>query len=98
MSNKGAARFTAELEAQLLQLHGPMIAGDDLRAALGYPSMQAFRQALCRKTVPIPVFSIEHRRGKYALVADLAQWLAAQRARVMTSPSTPNIERGPPMA
>ena len=67
------------VEEQLLRLHGPMISGDALRSALGYPSMEAFRQALSRKTVPIPVFSIETRRGKFALVKDLAHWLAAQR-------------------
>lgn len=56
-----------------------MISGEALRTALGYPSMEAFRQALSRKTVPIPVFSIDARRGKFALVKDLARWLACQR-------------------
>ena len=71
--------LAAEIEEQLLRLHGPMISGDALRTALGYPSMEAFRQALSRKTVPIQVFSIEARRGKFALVRDLARWLANQR-------------------
>ncbi len=71
--------LAVEIEEQLLRLHGPMIGGDALRAALGYPSMEALRQALSRKTVPIPVFSIEARRGKFALVKDLARWLASQR-------------------
>ena len=68
-----------QIEEQLLRLHGPMITGDAPRVALGYPSMEAFRQALSRKTVPIPVFSIEARRGKFALVKDLANWLATRR-------------------
>ena len=72
----GIARALAE---QLTRLNGPLVTGDYLRIALGYPSMQAFRQALSRKTVPIPVFSIPQRRGKFALVNDLARWLAAQR-------------------
>lgn len=59
-----------------------MLSGDALRVALGYPSMEAFRQALSRKTVPVPVFSIKQRRGKFALVRDVAQWLAAQRSTV----------------
>jgi hypothetical protein len=29
--------------------------------------------------VPVPVFSIKNRRGKYALVKDVASWLAQQR-------------------
>lgn len=67
------------LEQDLLEKHGPMIANDALRAALGYPSMEAFRQALVRKTVPVPVFSVEKRRGKFALVKDVARWLAKVR-------------------
>lgn len=68
-----------ELEEQLLRLKGPLLTGEYLRTALGYPSMEAFRQALSRKTVPIPVFSIPQRRGKFALVRDLARWLSVQR-------------------
>lgn len=41
--------------------------------------MEALRQALVRKTVPIPIFTMPNRRGKYALVKDLAAWLAASR-------------------
>ena len=68
------------LERGLLDKYGPLMASDDLRGALGYPTMEAFRQALSRKTVPIPVFSLEKRRGKYALTKDVAAWLATQRA------------------
>lgn len=79
MTEKQTDELEKEIEEQLLRLHGPMITGDALRAALGYPTMEAFRQALSRKTVPIPVFSIALRRGKFALVQDLAHWLAVQR-------------------
>jgi hypothetical protein len=34
---------------------------------------------LTRKTVPVPIFSIKNRRGKYALVKDVVSWLAQQR-------------------
>ncbi|MBO3672047.1 hypothetical protein J5N52_08450 [Acinetobacter soli] len=67
------------IERDLLERHGPMISDEALRIALGYRSTDAFRQALTRKTVPIPIFSVENRRGKYALVKDLAFWLAKQR-------------------
>jgi len=69
------------LERDLTQLHGPMMTGDNLRIALGYPSNEAFRQALVRKTLPIPVFSIEKRRGKFALTKDVATWIAEQRKK-----------------
>lgn len=71
--------LAATLERELTERHGPMIANDALRIALGYRSMDAFRQALVRNTVPVPVFALENRRGKFALVKDVANWLAATR-------------------
>jgi hypothetical protein len=75
------------LERALVEKHGPLMANDDLRAALGYPTMEAFRQALSRKTVPIPVFSLEKRHGKFALAKDVAKWLAMQREAASKSDS-----------
>lgn len=69
------------LDRELTSRYGPMVSNDNLRLVLGYSSMEAFRQALSRKTIPIPVFEIENRRGKFALVKDVATWLAAQRER-----------------
>jgi hypothetical protein len=80
MKNPEKINALAEtLERELTGRYGPLISNDDLRIALGYVSMDAFRQALARKTMPIPVFSLPNRRGKYALVKDVAAWLAAQR-------------------
>lgn len=70
-----------QLEQDLLDKYGPMMSGDNLRIALGYPSKDAFRQALVRKTLPIAVFSIEKRRGKFALTKDVATWIAEQREK-----------------
>ena len=69
----------ATIEKELFDRYGPLIADDALRIALGYKTTDAFRQALTRKTVPIPVFTVPNRRGKYALVKDVAIWLANQR-------------------
>ncbi|XLZ68596.1 hypothetical protein ABT364_18880 [Massilia sp. SR12] len=69
------------LERDLTILHGPMMTGEPLRRALGYPSLAAFRQALARKTLPVPIFDIEKRRGKFALTKDVATWVAQQRTR-----------------
>lgn len=85
-----------ELERELMLRYGPLIANDDLRIVLGYPSMAAFRQALSRKKVPIPVLSLENRRGKYALAHDVAVWLAAQRQTALlkqNEDSVPATER-----
>ena len=84
------------LETELTQQHGPMMSGEHLRLALGYPSKDAFRQAYVRKTTPIPVFTIERRRGKFALTKDVATWLAEQRARAVSASSIPLEDGGTP--
>lgn len=84
--------LTKEIEDALLRIHGPMLSGDSLRTALGYPSMEAFRQALSRDSVPVPVFSIKQRRGKFALVRDVAQWLAKQRINAVVDSASSGEE------
>jgi len=67
------------LEVDMLNQYGFMLTGDSLRKALGFSSMDALRQAIARGKIPIPIFPLENRRGKYALVKDVAIWLAEQR-------------------
>lgn len=76
---KHTRSLVKELEEELTARYGPMVSNEDLRVALGYPSKEAFRQALSRKRAPVPVFSLPQRRGKFALTKDVAAWLAAQR-------------------
>jgi len=76
------------LENQLLHQYGPLLGGSELPKALGYPTMRAFQQAVVRGTVDVPVFSIEKRRGKFALVRDVAVWLAKQRSNAGLSQRT----------
>lgn len=78
-----------QLERELMSQYGPMVSNDALRMVLGYSSKAAFRQALSRKTVPVPVFSLANRRGKFALVRDVATWLAAQRERAVAESAAP---------
>ena len=68
-----------QLETELMKQYGPMLTGNALVASLGYPSRDAFRQACARGTVPVHVFPIERRRGRYALAKDVARWIAKQR-------------------
>ena len=67
------------LEIDMLNQYGFMLSGNSLRKALGFSSMDALRQAIARGKIPIPIFPLENRRGKYALVKDVANWLAEQR-------------------
>ncbi|QLJ07240.1 hypothetical protein [Pseudoalteromonas sp. JSTW] len=72
-------KLAEQLEKDLLQMYGsPLLSGDDLKKAMGYRSVDALRQAIARKTVPVNVFSLKNRRGKYALIKDIALWLAKQ--------------------
>ncbi|MDR7123091.1 hypothetical protein [Rheinheimera soli] len=67
------------LYEELQERYGPLMSGMVLVKALGYGSADAFRQAVSRQTVPVAVFPIAERRGKFALTRDVALWLAEQR-------------------
>lgn len=70
-----APRTLDEVEARLTLLFGGVVGGVRLTGLLGYPSQAAFRKALERGRVPVHVFTIAGRRGKFAHVADIAAWL-----------------------
>lgn len=72
-----SAQFAAELEGQ----YGPLLGGELLRQALGYPSPASLRQAYYRQRVPVPVFKIPRRRGLFALTREVAQWLCEVRVQ-----------------
>lgn len=61
----------------LLQLHGPVLSGEPLQRCLGYRSMDGFRQAILRGTVPVRVFELADRRGKHAMTLEVCRWLVA---------------------
>lgn len=77
-----ADALARELNEQLVSRFGPLLSSAVLVKALGYPSAQAYRQAIARDTLPVPVFRIEHRRGKFALARDVALWLCQQQRSV----------------
>lgn len=60
-------------------IHGPLLAGDVLVKTLGYSSSGALRQASLRDMVPVTLFDIPERKFKYALCAEVAEWLIQQR-------------------
>lgn len=64
----------------LLQKYGLLIGSSKLATLLGYPSLGAFRTAVYRGTVEIPLFLVKGRRGKFALVSDVEQWISKVQA------------------
>lgn len=82
----------AEIKSWLFERHGPLIGGRDLVKALGYPTAAALRQAEVRNALPVRVFEIEGRRGRFAFTDEVATWLA--ELRLQTSPSHPDTKKG----
>lgn len=73
-------QITQGTRGELLTEFGPLISGKHLTKALGFPSQQAFRQAVRRGTVPVKVFEIAGRRGKFALTDEVECWLSTLSA------------------
>lgn len=67
----------AAYEVCLLKTYGAVIGGRDLHHVLGYPSSDAFRQAVHRKTVPVQTFRRPGFRARFARTHDIAKWLVS---------------------
>lgn len=84
MSRKNRDSEISELEDDLRRTlenrHGAAMSGKALWSSLGYRSAETFRRAAVKGDLPIPVFDIPGRRGKFALAKDVAHWLAERRA------------------
>lgn len=78
-----------ELEASLSIQYGAILSAPEIQKVLGYPSEYAYRQAVNRKTIPVPIFELKHRRGKFALLRDVVLFLACVR---LGQPCDPSIK------
>lgn len=71
-----------DLEDRLLDSlvgrYGYVVGSAGLRKAMGFASQGALRHAIAQGTLPIPVFTIEGRKGPFAKAHDLARWLSSQ--------------------
>lgn len=81
-------KLAQEIEHGLHERHGPMLGGAALYRALGFPTAAALRQAVSRGRIPVPLFDIENRRGRFALTRDVALWLARCRAAALDKPTS----------
>lgn len=79
MNDNAMDDLAKSLEDDLVERYGPVLGSSKLIKALGYSTGDAFRQAITRKTVPVPIFRMPNRRGHFALARDVAKWLAKQR-------------------
>jgi hypothetical protein len=81
MNKSELDELTNEIERELYSYIGPLLFGKHLYGALGFSNHDAFRQALSRKTIPVEIFSLPNRRGRFALSRDVARWLANERLK-----------------
>lgn len=68
------------LGKSLYEMYGPLVTSRDLWKILGFPTPTAYRQARARGRLPIKEFTLEGRRGHFALTQDVIHWLAEQRS------------------
>lgn len=95
-SSHRPALAEAQLITAMEREYGPLLGGAALYRALGLPSAAAFRQAASRDALPVHVFPIPHRRGRFALTREVASWLASLHAAV--GPQGDSEEKVPAIA
>lgn len=86
----------SQLIADMERQYGPLLGGTALYRALGLPSAAAFRQAAGREALPVQVFSIPHRRGRFALTREVALWLAGLKVSTDVAAGLPAPEQKEP--
>jgi hypothetical protein len=62
--------------AALLAAHGELMSGRALWHTLGFRSERSFQRVIQKGTLPVPVFTLPSRRGRFARTRDVAAWLA----------------------
>lgn len=83
-----------QLERELMNSYGsPLLTGEKLAEAMGYRSIHSLRKHMSQKTFPVKLFTIKERRGRFALVKDIACWLATQRLQHQYEPEETPIEQ-----
>ena len=78
--------FEDSLTTLMYQIHGPLVAKDQLWRELGYSSSVALRMAVNRGTLPVTLMELPHRHGRFGLTEEIASWLVSQRIKNSKSP------------
>jgi len=79
LSDQERELLAMQLEQDLLKLYGsPILTIEQLQRALNYRSVAAVKQAIQRQSLPLHIFELPNRRGRFALVKDVCEFLAEQ--------------------
>ena len=73
--------MSVSIESELIEKYGHLLNMEALRKTLAFPTVGALQQSINRGSLEIPIFSIENRKGKFALAKDVAKWLVNQREK-----------------
>jgi hypothetical protein len=69
------------LEQSIADKYGHMIGGADLANLLGYRSTDTLRKAVANQTLTLKTFVVPGRQGRFALTAEVTDWLIAMRSQ-----------------
>ena len=73
--NSAVADQEDKILDRLLAAHGELMGGMDLAKCLGYRTARAFQHAATSALLPVKVFTVHGRRGRFARTQDVAEWL-----------------------
>lgn len=73
--------MSESIESELIEKYGHLLNMEALRKTLAFSTVGALQQSINRGSLNIPIFSIENRKGKFALAKDVAEWLVNQREK-----------------
>jgi hypothetical protein len=77
MNSQTRSERAAMHEKRLLDLYqSPILGVETLRTFFGFRTARSFQIAARCERLPVPTFFQEGRRGRFARVSDLADWLA----------------------
>lgn len=84
--------YRAMVSKELIAAYGYIIPASALVRILGFRTYDAFKRALQRQTLTIPLSTVPGRRARHAMTNDVVDWLVAQwlRSRKTTSSSNRN--------
>lgn len=69
------------LEQSLTDQYGYLVGGADLANLLGFRSTDTLRKAVANQTLSLKTFVVPGRQGRFALTAEVTDWLIALRER-----------------
>lgn len=78
------------LRQLLLREYGAVVGGRDLRRVLGFKSAASFGRAVRAGSVPLNFMNLPGRRGRFALISDIADWLESS-AQTTAQPQSPKL-------